>query len=154
VSTRCVAAYILLHRTDYDPMNRAPFRTVVDFIFVPEPERRRGVAHDLLMSSRARDLDLVAFTVNDAADSLFRKSGFELEGVAMTCPVWTRDRRTVGEEHPRMLAQAEARCAAITCARPVGASAGTCPRCGAGIYCSRACRLADARAHKRTCMKT
>ena len=91
VSTHCVAAYMLLHDTDYDPSSRAPFRTVVDFIFVPEPERRTGVAHDLLMSSRAHDLDLVAFSMSEAADSLFGKSGFELEGRPMGCPIWTRD---------------------------------------------------------------
>ena len=91
VSTRCVAAYMLLHDTYRDPSNRARFRTVVDFIFVPEPERRCGVAHDLLMSSRAHALDLVAFTMSDASDSLFGESGFEREGRTMGCPIWTRD---------------------------------------------------------------
>ena len=45
-------------------------------------------------------------------------------------------------------------CAASACARTVpDASASACARCGARIYCSRACRLADARAHKRACTR-
>jgi hypothetical protein len=43
------------------------------------------------MSSRAHDLDLVAFTVGEAADTLFGASGFEREGRALACPIWTRD---------------------------------------------------------------
>lgn len=67
--------------------------------------------------------------------------------------------RTQGGSHPdtagsaRLVAQFGARCAASACAKSAGVSAGACVRCGASIYCSRACRLADARAHKRTCMK-
>jgi hypothetical protein len=60
--------------------------------------------------------------------------------------------RTQGRSHhlsvtcARTLAQYSARCAASACVRPVGTG-------GASIYCSRACRLADARAHKRTCTR-
>lgn len=95
VSTRCVAAYMLLHDTY--------------FIFVPEPERRCGVAHDLLMSSRAHDLDLVAFTMSDASDSLFGKSGFELEGRTMGCPIWTRDNIDSEVQRERQIVGLESR---------------------------------------------
>ena len=40
-------------------------------------------------------------------------------------------------------------CAAADCTR--NADTDRCVRCGVMLYCSRACRLADAKAHKRSC---
>jgi tetratricopeptide (TPR) repeat protein len=72
----------------------------------------------------------------------------ELAGVVLEARV-----RTQGWSHPETenAARTSPQCAANACAKSVVRGAGACVRCGAILYCSRACRVADARAHKRTC---
>jgi tetratricopeptide (TPR) repeat protein len=102
-------------------------------------------------------------TAHNLADSIWaqgrHEEARELAGVVLEARV-----RTQGWSHPetenaarssvRMqfsAARTSPQCAANACAKSVVRGAGACVRCGAILYCSRACRVADARAHKRTC---
>lgn len=76
VSDREPRAYMLLHKTDFDGLKRAPFRYVVDFIYVPEDKRRQGIAHEMLTAPMTFKLNLVAFVNSDHSEALFIKAGF------------------------------------------------------------------------------
>jgi tetratricopeptide (TPR) repeat protein len=91
-------------------------------------------------------------TAHNLADSIRtqgrHEEARELAGVVLEARV-----RTQGWSHPETenAARTSPQCAANACAKSVVRGAGACVRCGAILYCSRACRVADARAHKRTC---
>jgi len=84
-------SYILLHKTDFDPLKRAPFRYVIDFIFVPEYERRQGIAYNMLQSVNALNLDLVAFPNSDMSENMFSRAGFQKEFSGDEYPIYVRD---------------------------------------------------------------
>jgi hypothetical protein len=87
--------YMLLHQTDYDPIGRSKYRTVIDYIHTFESVRRQGVAYGLLRSREASKLDLAAFAANDESYSLLDKAGFVDENddeTDLAIPIMIRDR--------------------------------------------------------------
>lgn len=76
VSDRDHRAYMLLHKTDFDGLNRVPFRHVVDFIHVPKDKRRQGIAHKMLTAPETFKLNLVAFVNSEHSKKLFMQAGF------------------------------------------------------------------------------
>lgn len=74
-------AYMLLHKTEFDPSGRAAYRYVIAYIFVPKARRRRGVASSLLNAPFAQYENLAAATTSGASERLFSTSGFRREGM-------------------------------------------------------------------------
>lgn len=89
-STREPNAFMLLHKTDFDPHHRVAFRNVIAFIFVPAESRRKGIAYDMLTTLLTYKLNLAAVANGPESSSLFLKAGFEKE-VQMVGPIFTRD---------------------------------------------------------------
>ena len=83
-SPRHSGAYMLLHKTDFDPFHRTSFRYLIDFVFVPEELRHTGIAYNMLTSPLAYRLDLCAVTSNEESDALFKKACFEtITGISL-----------------------------------------------------------------------
>ena len=98
VSQEDSGAYMLLHKTDYDPLKIASYRYVIDFIFVPDESRRQSIAFNMLTSHLAYNIDLAAFPDSEASQALFFKVGFRKDG-ELVIPLLSRDavERNVGK---------------------------------------------------------
>jgi hypothetical protein len=129
------------------------------------PQRMFAAAETIqrgVLSARRRTIgeehERTLATAHDLAHSIWGQ-GRRGEALELARHVHAATVRAHGPSHPETrsvaltLAQfSEPPCAASACTGTVR-DASACARCGARIYCSRACRLADARAHKRACMR-
>lgn len=125
-------------------------------------EEAARMQHDVLSAQRrtlGQEHPRTLTTAYNFANSLWRQEKYE-QAIGLVGDVLAARVRALGHSHPdtvgtaRCLRQMRTNqsdlCSAANCTRSRTGS-GRCVRCGDILYCSRTCRLADAKTHKRTC---
>jgi hypothetical protein len=87
-------SFALFHPTDYDPIGSCCSRVLIDFIFVPEADRKLGLGSALISAIAKRlavDVGMVAFASSKESRDFFMTNDFCCAGEADGCYIMNRD---------------------------------------------------------------
>ena len=72
---KTIKTFALLHKLDFDPLNKHENPYILDFIYTFKQYRRNNLAYKLLLNMKDKN-NITAFCNNNESSMLFKKAGY------------------------------------------------------------------------------